>query len=85
MLPAARATAVEARVLLAALVDSVRNGDADLADALDRELDQLPEPDAEVAGAAALLRRLRAADSATRQRALALIGDVVDLVTTSRR
>ena len=85
LLPLARRTADQARVLLLAIADAARAGDADLADALRDAIDELPERDAEIAIAAAALQRLRATDPATRRRAVALIGEVVEMATAPRR
>jgi signal transduction protein with GAF and PtsI domain len=74
-----------ASVVLDALLDSVRAGDAQLADGLQRAIPRLPGADAEIAATAAVLQRLRSADPATRGRALALIAEVVELATARRR
>ena len=85
LIPAARRTADQARVLLSAVVDAARAGDPELADALRAAIDELPQDDAEIAIAAAAMQRLRATDPATRRRAVALIGEVVELATAPRR
>jgi hypothetical protein len=85
LLPSARDTADQARVLLAAVADAARSGDPDLAEALRSAIDDLPEREAELAIAAAAMQRLRGTDPATRQRAVRLVGEVVELATTTRR
>ncbi len=74
-----------ASVVLDALLDGVRAGDADLADGLQRAMSRLPEPDDQIAAVAAVLQRLRSADAATRAKALTLITEVVELATAKRR
>lgn len=85
VLPDGRRASSAARLLVTAVADAVRARDEELADALEREVDQLPEEDAEIVQAAALLQRLRSADPQSRARAVALIRDVVELATAKRR
>jgi signal transduction protein with GAF and PtsI domain len=85
VLPTVDDTARGARILLDAVIDAVRSGDAHLADALGRALIRLPAEDAGVAATAVVLERLRRSDDATRERTSALIVDLVELATAKRR
>lgn len=74
-----------AQLLLDAIADAVAQADPQLSTALRRAMTRLPAEDAELAGIAATLGELRAADDATRVRVGALLTEIVALATARRR